>query len=193
MITLIDYDAGNLKSVQNALDRLGEPYEVTSDPEVVAKAEKVIFPGVGAAGSAMKVLEERGLVEALCSVKVPVLGICLGMQLLFDSSEEDEAKSLGVVPGRVQRFKCDLKVPQIGWNMVKFAGNCPLFKGIPDESYFYFVHSYAAPLIDDTIGVTFYGQPFTSVLQKENFYGVQFHPEKSGEIGLQLIRNFITL
>ena len=142
MITIIDYGAGNLKSVQNALDRLGATYEVTDDPAVVAKAEKVIFPGVGAAGSAMKELRRRGLAGPLKNLKVPLLGICLGMQLLFEFSEEDETKCLGIFLGQVNRFEDEnLKVPQMGWNAVKFGGNCPLFKDVPDESYFYFVHS----------------------------------------------------
>ena len=194
MITIIDYGAGNLKSVQNALDRLGATYEVTDDPAVVAKAEKVIFPGVGAAGSAMKELRRRGLAGPLKNLKVPLLGICLGMQLLFEFSEEDETKCLGIFLGQVNRFEDEnLKVPQMGWNAVKFGGNCPLFKDVPDESYFYFVHSYFAPLLTETCGVSLYGRPFSAAVQKDNFYGLQFHPEKSGEVGLQILRNFIEL
>ncbi len=193
MITIIDYNAGNLKSVQNALDRLGAEYVVASDPRVVEKAEKVIFPGVGAAGAAMEALKECELVDVLRNLKVPMLGICLGMQLLSDLSEEDGAECLGVVSGKVRRFEGDVKVPQIGWNLVKFAGSCPLFKDIPDESRFYFVHSYAPPLSDETVGVSFYGQPFASVVQRDNFYGVQFHPEKSGEVGLKILQNFLNL
>lgn len=195
MIALIDYGGGNLQSVVNALTRLDASFEVTSDPEVVKRASKVIFPGQGAAGQTMEALRRAGLVDVLRDLKVPFLGICIGMQILFECSEEGDTPCLGVVPGTLKRFySSQLKVPQIGWNAVRFSGNSFLFNEIPDESYFYFVHSYAASLGgDSTIGVSFYGQPFTSILQKDNFYGVQFHPEKSGEVGLQLLRNFIAL
>lgn len=191
MITIIDYRAGNLQSVKNALDRLGAVYEITDDPIKVAKASKVIFPGVGSAGAAMRVLCENGLDEVLRALKVPVFGICLGMQLLFEESAEGGVPCLGVIPGKVKRLKNE-KVPQIGWNLVKWAG-FDLSSEIPDESYFYFVNSYVAPICEATAGVSFYGEMFSSVVQKENFYGVQFHPEKSGEMGLKLISNFLAL
>ncbi len=191
MITIIDYQAGNLRSVTNALDRLDAAYEITDDPVVVIRAEKVIFPGVGAAGPAMQVLRERGLDEALRNLKVPVLGICLGLQLLFEESEEGKVSCLGIIPGRVQRLK-NPKVPQIGWNLVKWA-QFDLSGGIPDQSYFYFVNSFVAPLCEATTGVSFYGEMFSSVVQKDNFYGVQFHPEKSSEMGLKLLSNFLEL
>jgi len=195
MIALIDYGGGNVRSVTNALDRLGAVYIVTSDPVLVARASKVIFPGQGAAGQVMEALRVRGLVEVLRNLTVPFLGICIGMQLLFEFSEEDETEGFGVVPGRLRRFSSEtLKIPQMGWNRVKFIGDSPLFLGIPDESFFYFVHSYVAPLMGDlTQAVSLYGQPFTSVLQRDHFFGVQFHPEKSSEVGLQLFRNFLEL
>ncbi|MBT5016314.1 imidazole glycerol phosphate synthase subunit HisH [Candidatus Peregrinibacteria bacterium] len=191
MITIIDYQAGNLRSVTNALDRLGESYKITDDPVIVARAEKVIFPGVGAAEPAMKILREKGLDKVLRKLKVPVLGICLGMQLLFEESAEGDVSCLGVIPGKVKLLK-NPKVPQIGWNAVKWA-NSDLTKNIPNESYFYFVNSYVAPLGEETSGISFYGEMFSSVVQKENFYGVQFHPEKSGKVGLKLLANFLSL
>ncbi|MDP2624915.1 MAG: imidazole glycerol phosphate synthase subunit HisH [Candidatus Peregrinibacteria bacterium] len=198
MITVIDYGGGNLRSVQNALERLdlelGVDYDVSSNPEVIVCASKIIFPGQGAAGQAMQALRARGLIEVIRGLSVPYLGICIGMQVLFDSSEEDETECLGIVSGGLERFRSEtLKIPQMGWNTLKFAGNGPLFKAIPDESCFYFVHSYVAGLSEDTVGVSMYGQPFTAMVQKDNFFGTQFHPEKSGEIGLQLIRNFLEL
>ena len=195
MITLIDYGGGNVRSLTNALDRLGAVYQVTSDPVLVAQASCVIFPGQGAAGQGMERLRGQGLVEGLKNFTMPFFGICIGMQLLFDSTAEDNVEGLGMVSGRLERFSSPtLKIPQMGWNRVAFAGDSPLFKGIPNESFFYFIHSYAAPLAGEwTLGVSFYGQPFTSVLEKENFFGVQFHPEKSGEVGLQLLRNFLEL
>ena len=194
MLTLVDYNAGNVTSLLYALKRLGAEVQVSSDPDVLGKASKIIFPGQGAAGAGMDVLKDRGLVEVLQKTRVPFLGICLGMQLLFESSEEDESKGLALVPGRVNRFENkNFKVPHMGWNLVKYSGELPLFKGIPDESFFYFANSYKAPLGEATQGVTFYGEPFSSVIQKNNLFGVQFHPEKSGEMGLKLLSNFLAL
>lgn len=194
MLTVIDYGGGNLRSVLNTLDCAEATYTVTSDPAVVARASKVIFPGQGAAGQAMRSLKTAGLDEAIRGLTVPFLGICIGMQVLFESSEEDDVTCLGIVSGRVERFRSTtLKIPQMGWNRVKFAGDGPLFSNIPDESYFYFVHSYAAVLSEATAGVTMYGTPFTSIVQWKNFFGTQFHVEKSGTVGLQLIRNFLSL
>lgn len=194
MIVLIDYNAGNVTSLCNALERLGADVQVSSDPELIRKAEKVIFPGQGAAGAGMEALRERGLVEVLKTIQVPFLGICLGMQLLFDSSEENETQGLGVLPGRVERFKnTNFKIPQMGWNSVKQVDGSPLFKDIPDEAFFYFANSYRAPLNDAMIGLGLYGEPFCAAVQKENFFGVQFHPEKSGENGLKILSNFLAL
>jgi imidazole glycerol-phosphate synthase subunit HisH len=192
MIVVIDYGGGNVRSVQNALDRLNVDYEVTNDPEVVANASKVIFPGQGAAGQAMQAIESLGLADVIKSLTVPYLGICIGMQILFEKSEEGMVECLGVLPGTLKRFNSkDLKIPQMGWNKVKFSGKSVLFKNIEDMASFYFVHSYVADLCDSTVGVTLYGQPFTSIVQKDNFYGSQFHPEKSGDVGSQLLLNFI--
>lgn len=195
MITIIDYNAGNLRSVQNALQRLGASYIVTSSPAVLAKASKAIFPGVGAAGAAMTVLRKFNLDTAIKGLTVPTLGICLGMQLLFEKCDEDDTQALGILSGTVSRFdeKTGIKVPHMGWNRVKMVGKSILLKGITDESSFYFVHSYVAPVTDDTIGITLYGRPFAAAIQKKNFYGTQFHPEKSGENGINILRNFLAL
>lgn len=192
MIAVIDYDSGNLTSVCNALDRLGATYRLVNDPEALKQATKVIFPGQGAAGQAMAALKRRNLEQSIRALKVPYLGICIGMQLLYDASEEDDATLLGVIPGKLQRFSNpSVKVPQIGWNTVKRMDQPMLLEQIPDESFFYFVHSYAAAVSSSTGGVSFYGQPFSSLVQHHNFWGVQFHPEKSGEAGARLIRNFL--
>jgi glutamine amidotransferase len=194
MIALIDYQAGNVRSVLNALDRLGVSAKLTADPDEIRRAEKIIFPGQGSAQQGMATLEKAGLVDVLRESKVPFLGICLGMQLLFDWSEEGEVDMLGIIPGKVCRFpRGDLPVPQMGWNVLKSSGDCPLLRGIPDESRFYFVHSYAAAVGEETLGVSFYGGLFSALVQKDNFYGAQFHPEKSGELGVQLLRNFLKL
>lgn len=194
MIAVIDYNAGNVRSVLNALQRFGVEAVLTADPEVIRKADKIIFPGQGCAGQGMAELEQRALVEVLRSVTQPFLGICLGMQLLFEYSEEDDTQMLGIIPGEVRRFETkNLPLPQMGWNVLKYSGDCPLFKGIEDESFVYFVHSYAAGLGPATRAVSFYDGLFSAVVQHENFYGTQFHPEKSGEIGLQMLRNFIEL
>jgi glutamine amidotransferase len=192
-LVVIDYGGGNLKSVASALDRLAVPYVVSSDPKVVAEASCVIFPGQGAAGQVMAQLKKTGLDEVIRSLTVPYLGICIGMQILYEATEEDGGTTLlGIVDGVQARFdQPKLKIPQMGWNAVKFSGYSRLFEGIPDESDFYFVHSYRAPLLKTTLGVSWYGGPFTAVVQQDNFYGVQFHPEKSGDWGQRLLRNFI--
>jgi len=194
MLAIIDYKAGNLTSLTNAIERLGFAYKITSDPNEVKRADKIIFPGQGAAGSGMKNLKEFGIINVLKNTKVPFLGICLGMQLLFEASEENNTKCLGILSGKVRKFQTkDLPVPQMGWNSVKFAGTSPLIKNIPNDSYFYFANSYVAEVDENTIGVGFYGGPFTAIIQKDNFFGTQFHPEKSGEFGIKLLRNFLKL
>lgn len=192
MIAVIDYGASNLQSVCNALNTLKQPYKVVSKPQELADADKVILPGVGAAGSAMQALLESDFIEAIPRLKVPFLGICLGMQLLADFSEEDNVQCLSIIRGRVKKFTSkQLKIPQIGWNKVEFIQPSPLFEGIPNDSYFYFVNSFYFDVPKENIlGQTLYGLPFCSILQKENFYATQFHPEKSGKLGLRLLRNF---
>lgn len=195
MIQIIDYGAGNLKSVQNALKQLGIESKVVSSGKELSDDCKVIFPGVGAAGSAMKELRKRGFVATIPKIKAPFLGICLGMQLLMNFSEENDTDCLGVAGGDVCRFPAGVKIPQIGWNKVeqKDPAN-PLFRGVPDQSYFYFVNSYYVDAEQSFVmGTTDYGVTFASVILKQNFYGVQFHPEKSGEIGLKLLSNFCEL
>ncbi len=191
MIAVIDYGASNLQSVCNGLEKLGQPFEVVSSPEKLVDFRKVILPGVGAAGQAMERLRQTGFSRILPDLKVPCLGICLGLQLFAENSEEDEADCLSIVPGTVKRFSRELKTPQIGWNRVEFVKKNRLTEGIPTGSYFYFVNSYYLPTNDAyTTGTTLYGVSFSSMVQKDNFYAVQFHTEKSGEIGLQLLSNF---
>ena len=196
MIVVIDYKAGNLYNVGNAMRHLGVPYIFSGDSSTVAAASKIILPGVGSASAAMDSLRERGLLEVLKHSKVPFLGICLGLQLLFGSSQEEDTPCLDILPGRVQRFDSSReKVPHIGWNQVDFwskqSGGTHLFDGIRDGSYFYFVHSYYAPVDEALVlGVTDYDGPFASAVQREHFHGVQFHPERSGDAGLRLLRNF---
>jgi imidazole glycerol-phosphate synthase subunit HisH len=196
VIGIINYGAGNIRSVSNALNRLSVPHFVSNDCDELNKADKLIFPGVGEARSAMDALARAGLTDWLKKVTVPFLGICLGMQLLFDRTTERSTECLGLLTGTNKRFDSEqsiLKVPHMGWNQVQQKGNCSLFAGIADGEYFYFVHSYYAPLVSTMIGTTEYGVQFTSALRQKNYYGVQFHPEKSGRIGLQLLKNFIEL
>jgi imidazole glycerol-phosphate synthase subunit HisH len=203
MIAIIDYRAGNLTSVQRALESLGQRSVITRNPGKVAKAERVIFPGVGAAGNAMADLREMGLDRAITDAFVegkPVLGICLGTQIILEWSDENNTSCLGLIQGKVRRFpetpsdEADgvLKVPHMGWNRVEFRRPHPLFQGIDPESEFYFVHSYY-PVPDDPdqiLGETVHGIRFASVLQRRNLVAVQFHPEKSGRAGLKILSNF---
>ncbi|MEA3392524.1 MAG: imidazole glycerol phosphate synthase subunit HisH [Candidatus Marinimicrobia bacterium] len=191
-IAVIKYNAGNIRSVQIALDRLGVSSVVTDDPDIIRSAEKVIFPGVGEASSAMKYLKERKLDELILSLKQPVLGICLGLQLMCSYTEEANTSCLGIFDNRVIRFPEKNKVPHIGWNSISGLKG-PLFKDIADNSHVYFVHSYAAEPGEAQIAGTNYIIPFASALRKDNFYATQFHPEKSGDIGQQILKNFIEL
>src|ERR1041385_741526 len=190
-IVIIKYNAGNIRSVLFALERVGALGIVTDEPEVIRAADKVIFPGVGEASSAMRYLKERKLDEVIRSLEQPVLGICLGMQLMCDFSEEGDTKCLGVFDKRVRKFKGN-KVPQVGWNNA-YRLKSPLFKGIEENSFFYFVHSYFVEKGEKTIAVTDYEGEFSSAIQKNNFYAVQFHPEKSGKVGEQVLKNFLAL
>ncbi|KKU78441.1 MAG: Imidazole glycerol phosphate synthase subunit HisH [Candidatus Peregrinibacteria bacterium GW2011_GWA2_47_7] len=193
-IAIIDYGASNLQSVFNALKKIGQTYAVVRKPEELTRFEKVIVPGVGAAGSTMKNLIDSGFAAKIVNLKKPTLWICIGMQILSQFSEENETKCLSVIPGRVKKFSRVLKVPQIGWNKVSFKKTSPLLKNIPDNQFFYFVNSYyldAPPKY--VLATALYGIAFPALVQKGNFYGVQFHPEKSGDSGLQLLRNFCEL
>lgn len=193
MIQIINYGAGNLQSIKNALKKLDANYEVIGSPQELRTDTKLIIAGVGAAGSAMSSLKLSGFDKVLPKLKNPFLGICLGMQLLFERSEEDGIDCLGVLKGDVRKFPLGLTVPQIGWNKIA-VNNSPLFKDIPQKSYFYFVNSYyCKPKENDSIAETEYGITFCSAVASGNFYGVQFHPEKSAEIGAKVLDNFIKL
>ncbi len=191
-IVVIKYNAGNIGSVANALERLGMQCVVTDDPEEIRRADKVIFPGVGEASSTMKYLKDKKLDILIPSLKQPVLGICLGMQLMCSWSEEGDTPALNIFPEKVKLFRGPVKVPHIGWNSVTFdpAG---LFKDLEPGSYFYFVHSYFAESGPETLAVCNYSAPFSAALQRDNFYAVQFHPEKSGVVGQKMLKNFIEL
>jgi glutamine amidotransferase len=193
MIAIIKYNAGNVQSVQYALQRLGVDSMVTDDPQQIQKASKVIFPGVGHANSAMSYLKERDLDKLIADLKQPVLGICLGMQLMCSYSEEGDTTCIGLFNTGIKLFESTvLKVPQIGWNNI-YDYQSVLFKGLTDEAYVYTVHSYYAALSDETVAKTDYISPYSAALQKDNFFGVQFHPEKSGAVGETILKNFINL
>lgn len=191
-VAIIDYGAGNIKSLQFALERLGVTGHLTADPEQIKNADKVIFPGQGAAQSAMVKLKSHGLDVIIPQLKQPVLGICLGMQLLCDYTEEGGVNGLGIIQGKVRRFSDQVKVPQMGWNTISKT-QTTLFQGIKDHEFMYLVHSYFVPLLPETIAVSTYNQAYSVALQKDNFYGVQFHPEKSSKAGQQLLKNFLNL
>jgi glutamine amidotransferase len=195
MIAIIDYDAGNIRSVGNALERLGAEYELTADPARILAADKVILPGVGNAAAAMARLQERGLCGVVKSLRRPVLGICVGMQLMCRDSEEGPVQGLGIFDAHVRRFPeaPGVKIPHMGWNAL---GNLDskLFRGMDGGTFVYFVHSYRADLCPDTIATCRYGDGlFSAALKYENFYGTQFHPEKSGSAGAAILQNFIAL
>ena len=191
-ILIIDYGAGNIKSIQFAFERLGYHAVLSSDPEVIKEADRVIFPGVGEASNAMNKLRQTGLDKLIPTLKQPVLGICLGMQLLCKHSEENDTNGLGVFDLEVRKFENDLKVPQMGWNTI-YNLNSKLFDGLKEEEYMYLVHSYYAELNENAISTTNYGLEYATALQKDNFYGVQFHPEKSSVFGEKILKNFIEL
>ena len=192
MIAIVKYNAGNITSVQNALERLGYSSIVTDEPKLIQQAEKVIFPGVGEASTAMQYLKEKGLDEVIKNLKQPVLGICLGQQLLCTFSEEGNTECLGIFDVRVKKFEPRLKVPHMGWNTLEVQ-NSELYNGILNEENFYFVHSYYAEVCSDTSGICNYVVPFSASMQKGNFYATQFHPEKSSLAGEQLLLNFLQL
>ena len=192
MIAIIDFDAGNTKSLQFSLDRLGVENILTSDIEKINSADKVIFPGQGAAKSAMEKIIRYRLDKVIPKLKQPVLGICLGMQLFCEISEEDNVKGLGIIKSKVKLFSNKTKVPQIGWNKI-FGLNTPLFNGISENEYMYLVHSYYVPKINETIAKSYYGINYSVSVKKDNFYGVQFHPEKSSKSGQLILKNFLKL
>jgi glutamine amidotransferase len=192
MIAIIKYNAGNIRSVQNALDRLGYDSVVTDDVQTLISSEKVIFPGVGEASTAMNYLQERGLDQVIKNLTQPVLGICLGLQLLCSESEEGNTKCLGVFDNKVRRFEETDLVPHMGWNDINFLQG-ELFNGVETGDDMYFVHSYYADLSEQTTAICDYITPFSASLKKDNFYATQFHPEKSADIGKKILLNFLEL
>ncbi len=197
-LVVIDYQSGNVRSVTRALESVGVSPLVTGDPAELPGADAVIFPGVGSGPAAMSALEDRSLVAPLQDYVAsgrPFMGICLGLQLLLDRTEEGDASCLGIIPGHVKRLPDGLKVPHMGWNSVEFEADHPVLRDIPQGSHFYFVHSYYAAPSEQTwvAGTTEYGVPFCSVYAKDNLVATQFHPEKSGPVGLRVYRNFVEL
>ena len=194
-LAIIDSGGANIASLRYAIERLGVESDLTTDPARLRAASHVILPGVGAASDCMSRLEKANLVDTIRTLQQPLLGICVGMQLLFDSSEEGDVRCLGLLPGRVQRFadREGLPVPHMGWNQLNLSQPSPLFDDIQNGDYVYFVHSYAAPLGSHSIASSEYGVPFTAVVQRGNVYGAQFHPERSARIGSLLLRNFLRL
>jgi glutamine amidotransferase len=201
MIAIIDYGAGNLQSVKKAFDFIGAESVITNDPQVILSADKILLPGVGSFGDAMDSMQKNGLVETVkeCALSgKPFLGICLGLQLLFEESEESPGvKGLGIFKGKIKKFSSDmgLKIPHIGWNSLEIKQKDTLFKDIPENAYVYFVHSYYLHAEDenDIATVTNYGIDFHSAVGKNNIFATQFHPEKSGDVGLQILRNFASM
>ncbi|MEO9849627.1 MAG: imidazole glycerol phosphate synthase subunit HisH [Reichenbachiella sp.] len=192
-VVIIDYGAGNVKSVKFACERLGLNAELSNDVEVISSADKLIFPGQGEASSSMKALEKHGLVNVIKNANQPFLGICLGMQMMCEYSEENDTKGLGLFPLPVKLFPSNgLKVPHMGWNEIENL-KTPLMRGLKEKEFMYFVHSYYVPDSEWTIAQASYPEAFSAALHKDNFYGCQFHPEKSGELGQQILKNFIEM
>jgi glutamine amidotransferase len=194
-LAIIDSGGANIASLRYAIERLGVESDLTTDPERLRAASHVILPGVGAAADCMARLERADLVSTIRELKQPLLGICVGMQLLFEASEEGSVSCLGLLPGRVQRFadREGLPVPHMGWNQLQFTERSPLFDDMHEGDYVYFVHSYAAPVGAHTIARSEYGVPFTAAVRRGNVYGAQFHPERSARVGSLLLRNFLRL
>lgn len=194
MIALIEYGAGNTASVSNALEEIGVEHIISKNEKDISRADKIIFPGVGEASSAVKKLHLLNLFSLLRVIKKPMLGICLGMHILCYHSEEGDVACLGIINGEAKKFDSSkVKVPHMGWNNVNIINESKLFTNIDDKSYFYFAHSYYIPKNDSTLATTEHDLEFCAALEKDNFYGVQFHPEKSGEAGLQLLKNFVEI
>jgi glutamine amidotransferase len=194
-VAIIDNGGANIASLRFALDRLGATSQLTRDAEALRRAPRVILPGVGAAGEAMERLRALGLDSLVPQLRQPVLGICLGMQLLFESSAEDDTRCLGLIPARVERFpdRDGYPVPHMGWNRVRAVAESGLLQGLEDEPHLYFVHSYAAPVGAWTLAVTDYGGDFSALVRHGNFHGAQFHPERSSRAGSRLLQNFLQL
>jgi glutamine amidotransferase len=191
-IVIINYGAGNIQSIMFAIERLGFKAVLSNDPEEIKSADKVIFPGVGEASYAMKMLKESGLDTLIPTLQQPVFGICLGMQLMCNSSEEGNTEGLGIFDVDVVKFSSKVKVPQMGWNNI-YNLKSDLFKGIAENEYMYLVHSFYAPICEETIATTNYELEYSSALENDNFYGTQFHPEKSGDVGERILANFLKL
>ncbi|KDN53886.1 imidazole glycerol phosphate synthase subunit HisH [Flavobacterium seoulense] len=191
-IVIINYGAGNIQSILFAIERLGYSAVLTNNPDEIKAADKVIFPGVGEASYAMKMLKESGLDTLIPTLKQPVLGICLGMQLMCNHTEEGNTTGLGIFDVNVIKFTPKVKVPQMGWNTI-YDLKSDLFKDVAEKEYMYLVHSFYAPLCQETIATTDYELPYSSALENENFFGTQFHPEKSGDVGEQILKNFLLL
>ncbi len=197
MISLVDYGAGNVGSVLKAVEYLGFPSEVAATSDQLERADKIILPGQGHFGSMLKALESKGLIAPLrkkIQEETPYLGICLGLQALYEKSEEAPGiPGLGLLQGTVLKFKALEKVPQIGWNQVQMRRGCRLFQLIPDGSFAYYCHSYFGPVVPEAVAVTEYGETYAAAIEKGNVYAVQFHPEKSGEVGLRVLKNFLEM
>jgi imidazole glycerol-phosphate synthase subunit HisH len=195
--TIVDYGAGNIRSVQNTLDELGVPYETTNRPETVLAANKIILPGVGHFGQMMRAMDELDLRQPIIQKindGIPFLGICIGLQCLFEASEESPgSKGLGIFPGTVKRFMGDARIPHMGWNSLTRVKPTRLLEGLPQEPFTYFAHSFYAPVVNATAATCTYINPYSAVLEHHNVHAVQFHPEKSGPIGLRVVKNFIDL
>ena len=194
-LAIIDSGGANISSVIHALTRLGAEPVFTADAEVIRTADRVLLPGVGAAGAAMARLKELDLIQCIRELQQPVLGICLGMQLLFEKSDEDNTQCLGVIPGTLSRMNPSegIRVPHMGWNTTTSMRNDPLLEGLPEQPWFYFVHSYRAPVGPETLATCLHGERFAAIVRKGNFYGAQFHPERSARSGARLLANFLEL
>ncbi|WP_196888514.1 imidazole glycerol phosphate synthase subunit HisH [Aureivirga sp. CE67] len=192
MIVIVKYNGGNIASVENAVNKLGYECKVSDDLKTIQNASKIIFPGVGEASSAMKYLSEKGMDVVLKNYKKPMLGICLGLQLMCETSEEGNTVCLKIFNTKVKRFPENEIVPHMGWNSIEIL-NSTLLGNLKSKTDFYYVHSYFAEICDETTAISFYNQPFSAVLEKDNFYATQFHPEKSADLGYQILKNFLEL
>ena len=194
-VAIVDSIGSNLASLIFALNRIGSSFEITDEIDVLNKASHIILPGVGAAKNAMTKLKQRKLIDEISKLTKPTLGICLGMQIFMDASDEDDAKCLGIISNTCRPFENnrDYPVPHMGWNNVRFNRDSVLTKNLKDDDYYYFVHSYYVPICSETIGVSSYPIEFSAVVQKDNFFGTQFHPEKSGLSGSKILQNFVSL